>query len=275
MKASNILVSMKLAGQVRRAPHAEAGYAMAALLVALSVMAILMTAVMPVWKQSAQREKEEELIFRGQQYTHALTLFSRKYANAAPPNLDVLVEQRFLRRKYKDPITNSDFQLILAGQNPSGSTPQTGRGQPQEAGAGRQGTPSPVGVSPSGGRGTSQIGTPGAGGVGGILGVSSKSKDKSIRLYNGRSRYNEWAFVVSQQLQGPGGGAPGSNVPGQPGRGRGQQQPGQTTNPFGVTRPGPQGARPGGSGGPAGPGAQGQPGRPNSPGPPPPPRPPR
>jgi type II secretory pathway pseudopilin PulG len=78
---------------------------MVALMVALSVMAILMAAVMPVWNQASQREKEEELIFRGLQYTHALTLFSRKYANAAPPNLDVLVEQRFLRRKYKDPIT--------------------------------------------------------------------------------------------------------------------------------------------------------------------------
>ena len=34
---------------------------MAALLVAMSIMAIMMTVVMPVWKQAAQREKEEEL----------------------------------------------------------------------------------------------------------------------------------------------------------------------------------------------------------------------
>ena len=43
------------------------GYAMAALLVALGVMAILATAAMPVWHQMTQREREAELVFRGNQ----------------------------------------------------------------------------------------------------------------------------------------------------------------------------------------------------------------
>src|SRR4029450_4202642 len=102
--------------------RADAGYAMAVLLVALSVMGVMLTVAMPVWKQMAQREKEEELIFRGQQYARALRLFSTKYANAAPPSIDVLVEQRFIRKKYKDPITNDDFQPILAGQAIPGSS---------------------------------------------------------------------------------------------------------------------------------------------------------
>src|SRR5215831_10500184 len=107
---------MDLAGQgkvanLRPAAH---GYAMAALLVAMSIMAVMMTVAMPVWKQIAQREKEEELIFRGTQYAHAIGLFQRKFANASPPTLNVLVEQKFLRRKYKDPITNDDFVPILA-----------------------------------------------------------------------------------------------------------------------------------------------------------------
>jgi type II secretory pathway pseudopilin PulG len=254
---------------------------MAALLVALAVMAIMMTAVMPVWKQAAQREKEEELIFRGQQYSHALTLFSRKYANAAPPNLDVLIEQRFLRKKYKDPITNGDFQLILAGQNVPGATPPpAGRGaQPQQAAPAGRGTPTPAAASPFGsggapadgrgigGRGASPIGTQGAGGVGGIVGVASKSKDKSIRIYNGRTRYNEWAFVATPPQQAPGAGAPGSPVPGQPGRGRGQPSP--NSNPFPV--PGQRG-RPTGPGGQTGPGGPGRSGMPVPPSPPPIPR---
>ncbi len=45
---------------------------MAALLVALSVMAVLMTAVMPVWHHMAQREREEEWVFRGRQYARAI-----------------------------------------------------------------------------------------------------------------------------------------------------------------------------------------------------------
>ena len=87
---------------------------MAVLLVAMSVMAVMMTVAMPVWKQMAQREKEQELIFRGQQYARAIGLFQRKYANTPPPTLDVLVQEHFLRKKYKDPITNADFVPIPA-----------------------------------------------------------------------------------------------------------------------------------------------------------------
>jgi type II secretory pathway pseudopilin PulG len=67
---------------------------MAALLIAMSIVALLMTAAMPVWKQMNQREKEEELVFRGQQYVHAITLYGRKFANTQPPSIDVLVQQR-------------------------------------------------------------------------------------------------------------------------------------------------------------------------------------
>ena len=118
---------MKLRGQ------SENGYAMAVLLVAMSVMAVMMTVAMPVWKQLAQREKEQELIFRGQQYARAIGLFERKYANTPPPTLDVLIQEHFLRKKYKDPITNADFVPIPATQAAVG-TP----GSPQQA-AGRRG----------------------------------------------------------------------------------------------------------------------------------------
>lgn len=218
--------------------RSDAGYAMAVLIVGMSVAAIMMTMAMPVYKQMAQREKEEELVFRGLQYVRALRLFSAKYANAAPPSIDVLVEQRFLRRKYKDPITNDDFQPVLAGQaipGTSGTTGSTGaRGgtgaSPFSSGIGRSG----AGAQPVGGRGaigptpgTSAIGSPGAGGVGGIMGVVSKSKEKSIRLYNGRSHYNEWAFINVPQQQAPGVGGGGVGIPG---RGQG---PGQGQSPFG------------------------------------------
>ena len=80
---------MKFDGQ------SQSGYAMAALLVALSVMAVLMTVVMPVWRQAAQREKEAELVFRGLQYAHAIGLYERKYANTPPPTVDVLTSGAF------------------------------------------------------------------------------------------------------------------------------------------------------------------------------------
>ena len=108
---------------------------MAALLVAMSVMAIMFTVVMPVWKQTAQREKEEELVFRGKQYVHAIGLFQRKFANAYPPNIDVLVEQRFLRKKFKDPITNDDFVPIPVGQGAPGGSARPARSRPARRGA--------------------------------------------------------------------------------------------------------------------------------------------
>src|SRR5438477_7132501 len=105
MNCISILVDMRLAGQAEHGCEHERGYAMAALLVAMSIMAVMLTVAMPVWKHTTQREKEEELVFRGLQYVHAIGMFQRKFANAYPPNIDVLVDQRFLRKKFKDPIT--------------------------------------------------------------------------------------------------------------------------------------------------------------------------
>src|SRR5439155_16094719 len=106
----------------------SSGYAMVVLLVAMSVMAVMMTVAMPVWKQMNQREKETELIFRGQQYARAIGLFQRQFANATPPNLDALVTGKYLRKKYKDPITNDDFLPVLAGQAATTPGGQAGRG---------------------------------------------------------------------------------------------------------------------------------------------------
>lgn len=230
---------------------------MAALLVAMSIAAVMMTVAMPVWKQMATREKEEELVFRGRQYTRAIGLFQRKYANATPPNIEVLIEQRFLRKKFKDPITNDDFVPIVAGQNAPGTTPegspQAGRGA---AGRGTTGGPAGATISP--------IGTPGAGGRGGIVGVTSKSKETSIRVYNGRTHYNEWTFVYTAPVTAPGAGGAGGEGTATPGQGsqgpqgRGQPQRGQPQRGQPVQPPGPFGD-PGGRGGPArgGPGGRG------------------
>ncbi len=246
---------------------------MVALLVALGVMAVMMTAAMPVWKQITQREKEAELIFRGQQYARAIGLFQRKAGpGSLPPSVDVLVQQRFLRSKYKDPITGQDFDLLSpvqaaqAGAAPGAQpSPASGRGNLGPAAAG--GVGSVLSTQTAGGRGAQ----------GGIIGVASKSKARSIRLYNGRSHYNEWQFIYVQQVQAPG--APGAG--GQPQRG-GQQPPTGIPGIGGRGGRGQQGppGRPGGLGGGAdgrGPFTPGQPlpggGGPSSPQPPP--RPPR
>jgi len=225
---------MHLAGQgetaTRTRGHGDRGYAMAALIIGLAVMAILMSAAMPVWRQLAQREKEEELVFRGEQYAHAIGMFQRRTANAYPPSLDVLVQQKFLRKKYKDPITNDDFVPLA---NAQGATGRGGAAAPGgQAGAAQPARGGPAAAQPGA---VAQGGAP----VGGIIGVTSKSPAESIRLYKGRSHYNEWAFIYTPPAAAPGGGAPGAAAPGgNPARGQG---PGRGNAPVPWRRvPGPR-----------------------------------
>ncbi|MGH9218934.1 MAG: hypothetical protein ACRD1W_06510 [Vicinamibacterales bacterium] len=211
---------MGLAGQGNR------GYAMVALLVGMSVMAVLMGALLPVWTTMAKREKEAELVFRGNQYARAIGLFQRKFANTPPPTIDVLVEQRFLRKKYKDPITNDDFQPLYANQamTPIGPSGQQQQGQQR----GTSAAPGGQLIQPG-------FGATGATAAGGIIGVTSKSKDTSLKVFNGRTRYNEWAFVhvqTSQRPGQPGGGGPPGGQRGNQRPGPGGQQPGPS--PFGM-----------------------------------------
>jgi type II secretory pathway pseudopilin PulG len=209
------------------------GYALAALLVGMAVMAVMLTAAMPVWKTTATREKEAELIFRGQQYARAIGLYQRKMGpGTLPPSIDLLVDQRFLRKKYKDPITNDDFQLLSAGQAAglAGAQQDFAQAAGRLGQGGRAGRPGPV--------------------VGGIMGVVSKSTATSIRLYNNRNKYNEWTFVFAQAAQGQGEDQPGAGgarrgLPGLPGRGRaGRGSEGRGPFDFGPRGQGPQGGQP-------------------------------
>jgi len=228
---------------------------MAAILIGISIMAIGMTAAMPVWKHQVQREKEEELVFRGEQYVHAIALFQRRYANAYPPSIDLLVEQKFLRKKYKDPITGEDFVPLTQASQQGGLQPGAGaqRGGQTTTPGGAQSTQTGRGALGNTAAQTGAAAQPGGAPAGGIIGVTSKSTDSSIRLYKGRSHYNEWAFVYTAPVQAP------SGVPGQRGGQPGQRgQPGQQGAPQ---FPGVNGGNRGGRGqqpqqpnGPFGPG---------------------
>ena len=167
------------------------GYAMAALLVTLAVMSVILGMALPVWRTVVQREKEEELIFRGRQYARAIQLFQRKYAAAYPASIDVLVEQKFLRKKYQDPMTKGgEFEVIYQGTLAQRQAALAGRGA---AAPGAQGTSS--GLQAGAGRGGmtgqtvtapgSPFGSQTTGPQGGMVGVASKSKEKSIRISTG------------------------------------------------------------------------------------------
>jgi type II secretory pathway pseudopilin PulG len=244
----------------------QRGYAMAALLVSLGVMMLLMSVLMPVWRHQAQREKEAELVFRGEQYARAINHYQRKMGPGNfPQSIDVLVQQRFLRKKYKDPMTeDGEFEIIpVGGVIQPGVNPQ---GQP--GGPARTGGPAPA--QPQRGQSPSRIGSPFSGGqsTAGIMGVRSKSKETAIRIYKGGgTHYNEWSFIFANMSNRPGGPG-GQGRPGGPG-GRGGSTgrpggPGDRTGPGGIGGPGtfgPGGRGPGSGGRGPGPGGFPGPGR--------------
>lgn len=217
----------------------ERGYAMAAVLVAVAVSGVLLGVAMPVWRTAVQRDREEELVFRGRQYARAIQLYQRKFANAYPPSVDVLVQQRFLRKKYTDPVNkNGDFEILYQATLAQRLAAQSGRGVQagQFAGrAGRQGATA-GGLTMQGSAFGSQV----AGPQGGVVGVASKSTATSIRTLDGRTKYNEWQFVWVPSAGGQRGGQRGQPMPGRQGLPRGFQG-GAGRAPGGAGR-GPGGA---------------------------------
>jgi len=189
------------------------------------------------------REKEAELVFRGEQYARAIALFKFKNANipnAVPPSIDFLVQNRFLRKKYKDPMTkDGEFVLIGGGSTQAGMNPAAGAIQP--------GGTQPGATQPGGRSNTpQQPNVPSAG----MIGVRSKSEETSIRSYRGATRYDQWQFTFNIAPR-PGGAMPMANSP----DGRGNANP----NPFGAggANPGGRNPRGGGPGGFNNPGGSG------------------
>lgn len=194
---------------------------MAALLVALAVLSVLTSAALPVWRHAAQREREAELIFRGEQYARAVMLYQRRTPGAWPPDVATLVEGRFLRRAYRDPMTTDGrFRLVLqselaapSGADAAGGTAEDAAGGEAGAGARRSAPEMPgfgQGARPFGDR------NGGAGGVdGNVVGVASRSERTSIALYKGKSKYSEWLFVAAGS---PAGAAEGGSAPARPTR---------------------------------------------------------
>lgn len=178
------------------------GYTLVALMVGLTIMAVLIAAVLPLASTEAQRDKEDELIFRGLQYAEGIRNFRRRYGRY-PNTLKEMFEvrPRTLRKLWKDPITNSDkwglITLLTGAPLPGTTTPA-----PPGGGGSPFASPTPA---------ASPVSTPGFGAppgqgqpTGPVTGVYSLSKKKAFRLFDGRDTYDQWRFTEQTLLnQGP------------------------------------------------------------------------
>jgi type II secretory pathway pseudopilin PulG len=148
------------------------GFALLAVLTMVIIMGISLGAVGLSWRIIMQREREEELLFRGSQIRDAITRWYalKSVEQAAMPLRDLkdLLKDprtpqtvRYLRRLYTDPMTNKEWEVII---DPSK----------------------------------------------GIQGVTSTSQDTPLKTagfsddlqdFTGKTRYSEWRFVYTPSAQ--------------------------------------------------------------------------
>ncbi len=177
----------------------QAGYAVIVVVLLLALVAIALTAAVPSVLTQGRREREVELIFRGEQYRRAIGLFNRKFGRL-PLSLDELLytsQLSFLRRAWPDPMSSKgEWRVIRVGPSGEmigsvtgrvGPNPQAlaGSGQGTSGTTQEQAQQSPSSASASGSGPNPYP----------IIGVASTSTARSIRVYNDYQHYNEWEFI--------------------------------------------------------------------------------
>ncbi len=146
----------------------SAGFTYMALLFAIAVMGVALAATGIFWHQASQREKEQELLFIGNQFRQAIGFYYERSPGGVkryPQRLEDLLAdprgigaQRYLRKIYRDPMTKEAKWGTV--QSPEG----------------------------------------------GIMGVYSLSQETPVKTGNfrlidsafeGKGKYEEWRFIYS------------------------------------------------------------------------------
>ena len=87
--------------------HGESGYLLLVLMIAVAMLTITMLGVARNYRRSIQRDREVEMIHRGEQYARAVHRYYKKFGRY-PTTIEQLENTnkiRFLRKRYKDPMS--------------------------------------------------------------------------------------------------------------------------------------------------------------------------
>ncbi|MFA6901557.1 MAG: type II secretion system protein [Gallionellaceae bacterium] len=152
-----------------RYARTESGFTYLVLLAVVAAMGIVLATAGEVWHMALKREKEQELLFVGNQFRRAFNLYDQHTPGNArryPLSLEELLKDsrypgnmRYLRKIYADPITGSTQWGLIKG--PSGE----------------------------------------------IFGVHSLSEDEPLKKsgfnlaeqkFEGRTKYSDWVFMDNQ-----------------------------------------------------------------------------
>jgi type II secretory pathway pseudopilin PulG len=112
---------------VRQRRKGEQGYAYIALLIFIAAMGVALAVTGEVWSMAMKREKEEQLIFAGNQFRNALTMYyvhTPAHAGRYPMSLEDLLKdprypaaRRYLRKIYPDPVSGTASWELIKGAN--------------------------------------------------------------------------------------------------------------------------------------------------------------
>jgi len=201
--------------------HGEGGYTLVALLALMTVLALFALAAAPGIRQQAQREREIEAIFRGEQVADAIRLYYSAQAGqrnvngpaGLPTSIDQLLEgiprgtkkvQILRASAARDPLSDSgewnfvrpassqmtDFtrSIMLFANNvrPPTTDPQLKQVELLMAPAVITTNDLSTGVL---------LDQPDGGSSGPFIGVVSESKSKSVINYYGIDQHNGWVFT--------------------------------------------------------------------------------
>jgi type II secretory pathway pseudopilin PulG len=177
MKLETCIHSMTVNSQIRRKrlPRDERGYIMMTLLLMMALMVIFAAVIVPSITFDIKRDREEELIHRGVQYSRAIRSYYKKFGRY-PTKIEDLENTnnlRYLRKRYKDPMNCksskcADFKLLHFGEV---QMSLSGIGGGNIPGANPVGTTGGMNGGPTGPGGFGQPSTlGGSGGFGGTSG---------------------------------------------------------------------------------------------------------
>jgi len=108
---------MAVQPQFRRGVRNQRGYVLLTLILAVALLAIATAIILPKIEFQLKRDREEELVHRGTQYSRAIKHYVKKFGRYPTKieDLENTNQVRFLRRRYKDPITGKDFKILHMG----------------------------------------------------------------------------------------------------------------------------------------------------------------
>src|SRR5260370_20419300 len=94
--------------------NSSRGYILITLMLFITLLAIAAMAVLPEISFQIKRDREEEMIHRAVAYSRAVKRYYKKFGRypSRIEELESTNNMRFLRKRYKDPITGKDFKLL-------------------------------------------------------------------------------------------------------------------------------------------------------------------